>query len=86
MNQRAVFTVHLPVDNEIVVKPINNPFSDQKSDPNLAKIVIPATLKEELLTVLNDYGVNQVTLFPNLEGLSSHVNWETQKMAKYASR
>lgn len=82
LNQRAVFTVHLPVNSEIVVKPVSDPFSDQKSDPNLAKIVIPTTLKEELLTIVNDYGINQERLFPDLEGLSLRVNWETQKNGK----
>jgi hypothetical protein len=31
--------------------------------------------------MLDDYGINRVTLFPDLEGLSAHKNWETSRMA-----
>jgi hypothetical protein len=39
-------------------------------------------LKNELLQTLDDYGLNQVTLFPGLDGWSSHINWETRIIAE----
>ena len=77
LNQRAVFTVHLPVTQAIVVG--ENPAL--AGEPNLARLHIPAALKDELLTMLNDYGINHVTLFPDLAGFSTHVNWETARIA-----
>lgn len=82
LSQRAVFTVHLPTHNEIQVKES----AVLPGEPNLAKLVIPASLKIELLNLLNDYGINHVMLFPDLEGLSKHVNWVTEGIASEANR
>lgn len=77
LNQRGVFTVHLPAYEEIAVK--ESAFVP--GTPNLAKITIPATLKHPLLVLLNDYGVNHATLFPDLGGLSDFVNWDTNRIS-----
>lgn len=77
LNQKAAFTVHLPPEGEFPVR--ESPVS--KGQANLAKLLIPAAMKEDLLRMLDDYGINRVTLFPDLDGLSGHVNWETAKMA-----
>lgn len=77
LNQRAVFTVHLPATSPLPIKP-----SPVLTDhPNLAKLVVPAGQKTALLQLLNDYGINHAVLFPDLEGLSRHVNWETANIA-----
>ncbi len=73
LNQRGHFTVHLPVDREIVCAEVPG----MKDFPNLVKAKIPSALKSDILAMLDDYGVNRVTLFPDLDGLSSHINWET---------
>jgi hypothetical protein len=31
---------------------------------------------------LDIYGINQVNLFPDLDGLSRHINWETRVMVE----
>jgi hypothetical protein len=31
---------------------------------------------------LDVYGINQVNLFPDLDGLSRHINWETRVMVE----
>lgn len=77
LNQRGVFTVHLPAHEAIEVKEsVVLP-----GTPNLAKITIPAKLKHDLLVLLNDYGINQATLFPDLSGLSEFVNWSTNRIS-----
>ena len=77
LNQRAVFTVHSPADQPL--EAVAHPFLTDH--PSLAKLVVPASLKPELLDILDVYGINRSTLFPDLEGLSSHVNWETSCIA-----
>lgn len=76
LNQRGVFTVHGPPDAEVVAAkhPV---FEDRES---LVRVEIPAAVKPEVLAQLDDYGINHVTLFPDLDGLSRHVNWETEGM------
>ncbi|MBC3809937.1 FRG domain-containing protein [Undibacterium aquatile] len=77
INQRAVFTVHLPPTEEIKVQ-ASPVLTDH---PNLVKLSIPSTLKADLLKMTSDYGIDSVTLFPDLEGLSKHFNWETKLMS-----
>jgi len=43
----------------------------------IERIVIDAAYRSELLFELNQYGINNQTLFPNLVGLSRHFNWIT---------
>lgn len=45
--------------------------------PRLAKIRIRAELKKAIRSQLNDIGVNRVALFPDADGLSEHMNWQT---------
>lgn len=74
LNQKSVFTVHLPSNSSLLVKPhhkLNN-------QTNLTKLVIPSKLKLDILKMLNDFGINSVTLFPDLEGLSQFINWKTE--------
>lgn len=42
---------------------------------HLEKIRIKSELKKELILMLNHYGINLLTLFPDLEGLSKHLSW-----------
>ena len=43
----------------------------------LEKIVVRSSYRQELLFELSHYGVNRATLFPDLDGLSTHTNWVT---------
>lgn len=44
----------------------------------LDKIVIPNEKKAKLLSELSFYGINSASLFPDLDGLSSYVNWTVE--------
>jgi len=70
LGQQSVFTVQTPPDRAI---------DTVASQCKL--LIIPAELKPQMLEHLNGYGINYVTLFPDLDGLSHHVNWETEEMA-----
>lgn len=41
----------------------------------LEKLIIPKELKTETLNMLNQYGINNLSIYPDLEGLSKHLNW-----------
>src|SRR5690606_8121012 len=66
MSQFGYFSVHSKVYQAL----------DQTSTTGLLeKLVIKASLKNDLMHMLNQYGVNYVSLFPDLEGLSKHLCW-----------
>lgn len=43
---------------------------------HLTEITVPANLKKEILRRLSTFGVNNRTVFPDVNGLSSHLNWK----------
>lgn len=78
LNQRGAFTVHGPPTQQIVAEP--HTFLEDTT--TLVRLDIPASLKCELLIHLDDYGINRATLFPDIDGLCAHVNFETQELLK----
>lgn len=65
-NQYGYFTIH---------KDPKTPLNDKTKNGYLEKLIIPSHLKLELTHMLNQYGINYLTLFPDLEGLSRHLSW-----------
>ena len=65
-NQYGYFTIH---------KDPKQALSEDTKGGYLEKLIIPACLKLELSHMLNQYGINYLTLFPDLEGLSKHLSW-----------
>ena len=65
-NQYGYFTIH---------KNPKNPLNDDNKNGYIEKLIIPSFLKLELTQMLNQYGINYLTLFPDLEGLSKHLSW-----------
>ncbi|KZE77526.1 hypothetical protein AV926_14235 [Myroides marinus] len=65
-NQHSYFTVK---------KDITRPFEDVFRKNTLKKFIIPKDLKNEILIMLNQYGINNLSIYPDLEGLSKHLNW-----------
>ncbi|TDH23441.1 FRG domain-containing protein [Segetibacter sp. 3557_3] len=48
----------------------------------LTLIVIPAIIKEEIIKKLSVFGINNRTLFPDVMGLCSHLNWKFRYLLK----
>lgn len=65
--QSGVFTIHNPPEVCLTSRLMD---SDR-----LEAIVIRREYRQILLSELSYYGVNQLTLFPDLDGLSRHINW-----------
>jgi hypothetical protein len=71
--QGGLFTVHgepnVPLEDSL----------DNKDE--LEKIVIAQEYRDQLVFELSYYGINRATLFPDLDGLSTHLNWITANRA-----
>lgn len=61
--QLGLFTIHSEPDQEF-------------SSGNLEKLIIPNNKRGSLKDILDTFGINRVTLFPGLDGLSSHITWQ----------
>jgi len=67
MRQGGLFTIH---------RPSNLSIEEIKMDKQkLVKIIIDPSYREELTFELSQYGYNMEKLFPDLDGLSAHINW-----------
>lgn len=78
ISQRGLFTVHCPP---------SEPFPVSQSvistnETNVKRFVISKDLKREIKSMLDNYGVNEATLFPDLDGLARYVNRKTREMKK----
>ncbi len=78
LNQKGLFSVHCDARQEIVVKRARV----DKDQSNLVKLIVPAALKGEVIKMLDDYGIDRSVLFPDLDGLSAHINSRTLGMRK----
>ncbi|MCG8473864.1 MAG: FRG domain-containing protein [Cytophagales bacterium] len=58
-----------------------NPKRSFQDDVSL-KIIIPKNIKAELRRVLDLYGFNHQTMFPDLDGLSKYRNWRSMDFAE----
>jgi hypothetical protein len=80
LNQKGIFTVHCDASRKIDVKESRL----GGGTPNLLVLTIPAKLKEDVVKHLEDYGIDKSGLFPDLDGLSAHINKQTLRMRKPA--
>lgn len=66
-NQIGIFTVHgqpsTPLDESLSRK------------DRLERLIIDSSYRGELLAELDHYGINRLSLFPDLDGLSDYLNW-----------
>ena len=76
--QSGVFTVHKDAISEIVVKELDYPLSGT----NLVRIEIPRVHKLPILEMLDEYGINGHGIFPDLDGLSRYINWQTNEIVR----
>lgn len=78
LNQKGIFTVHCDASRKIVVSKSRL----KNENPNLLILTIPAKLKEDVLKHLEDYGIDKSVLFPDLDGLSAHINRKTLRISR----
>ena len=65
--QSGIFTIH------------PNPHEPFTSD-NIDRIIIPNEIRFTLKKTLNRYGINRESLFPGLDGLARHIQWENSNV------
>jgi hypothetical protein len=65
--QGGIFTIHNP--------PATSMEDNLPSGDRVIKMVIDRGMKKALSIKLSHYGVNRMSLFPDLDGLSAHINW-----------
>jgi len=79
--QGGLFTCHPQPEVALQAEGIQDETIREVSrvDVNLVVIRVRASLKAILQRQLDDVGINRKALFPDLEGLSEFVNWETRQ-------
>lgn len=81
--QAGVFTYHPDPKIPIEAKPLPDQKTKFTTDGlDLVVIRIATDIKPILQRMLDEIGVNRKTLFPDLDGLSNFVNWQTRYYAK----
>lgn len=65
--QSGIFTIHNPPHLCLA--------ANVTAADKLEAMIIPHTYRQCLLAELSYYGINRLTLFPDLDGLSQHINW-----------
>jgi len=72
VRQGGLFTIH-----PTPTTPLPNAKS---SKDTLELIVIDSEFRLELPFILSHYGINHSSIFPDLDGLSKHINWHSENM------
>jgi hypothetical protein len=67
IRQSGIFTIHNP--------PTFRLENSLREDQKLEKIIIDKSYRQDLRFELSHYGINELSLFPDLDGLSKQVNW-----------
>jgi hypothetical protein len=69
IRQGGIFTIHFPAHCSL------NDYLPQGDQ--LEKITIDRTYRKQFSLDLSHYGINKMSLFPDLDGLSRHINWSS---------
>lgn len=81
--QGGLFTYHSRPELELVRKLADDPVKKiSKTEYDLENILIPKDFKSIILRELYEIGIDNSILFPDLEGLSEVINWETKRSVK----
>ncbi|OAM96664.1 FRG domain-containing protein (plasmid) [Vibrio europaeus] len=76
VSQQGLFTIHCPPG---IPFPVSNSIVDEDST-NIKRFIIPKEMKHEVRSMLDNYGINEASLFPDLDGLARYVNRKTRHM------
>ena len=71
VRQGGLFTIHGPPERSLESL-------TKEGIVKLKQIVIAESYRPRLLAELDRYGINSASLFPDLDGLSSYLNWTVQ--------
>ncbi len=71
--QGGIFTIHGPPHLDLN--------SNLTQGEELRRYVIPGENKADFARELSHYGVNSLSLFPDLDGLSDHINWTFETLS-----
>jgi len=66
INQFGYFSIHNQPSLEM---------TEKTTDGKLERIVIKSEIKKDIIFMLNQFGINNLTIFPDLEGLAKHLTW-----------
>ena len=61
--QTGLFTIH------------PEPRKDFSDDPEISRIIIEKSFRKPLKKILFKYGIHESSLFPDLDGLTKHIEW-----------
>jgi hypothetical protein len=67
VRQSGAFTFHGPANLELE--------ANLKKEDKLFRILIKSSYRKEMIFELDRYGINRMTLFPDLDGLSCYMSW-----------
>jgi FRG domain len=71
--QHGWFTLHCYSEKSQMFVPLE---TNRDTKGSLTEFKIPGGKKSEILSALDRHGVSSRTLFPDLTGLSQHINWK----------
>lgn len=85
--QSGVFTFHPDPRQPLIPSPCNH--EDKNHAPegvDLVTIRVKADQKQIIQRQLSSVGISRKTLFPDLDGLSHFINWDTRRTAAFRAR
>ena len=78
INQQGLFTYHPKPNETLIAENVNGINKDiAYNGLNLGKIIIKNKWKKNILNELYELGIDEVSLFPDLDGLSKMINTQT---------
>lgn len=85
--QDAVFTVHPKPQEPLLPEPAPPQYKEYAPDGvNLVRFLVRSRAKPPILDQLSAIGVHRKRLFPDLDGLSDFLNWQTRRFVKSRSK
>jgi hypothetical protein len=66
INQLGYFSIHNKPSLEL---------SEESGKVPIEKVIIPKIFKKEIVFILNQFGINNLLIYPDLDGLSKHLIW-----------
>lgn len=75
-NQFGYFTIHKYPEKDML---------SSNHSGKLLRYIIPKEIKQSIIFKLHHYGVNNLSIYPDLEGLAKHLNWFSENYGHWTS-